>query len=296
MAEPAPPAPAARILEALPVGVLQLDSGRDIAYRNERLTELTGVAVATIDVLLTAVEPADRAAFERALADVVGDRRGGNIEVGYRHPDGQPRQWAVSLRALPPGPDGAGGSAVLCIADVTTAGTAESAQPDADATFDALTRCYSRTSILAALERLLDAGRGGPGVGLIFVDLDRFKEVNDSLGHTAGDRLLVQVAERLMTAARDSDLVGRLGGDEFLVVCPGVAGAAEALRIGERIAFVLGSARVEVGGEWVLPRVSIGVAWSPPASCSADALVGRADTAMHESRRRRRGDRTAAKH
>jgi GGDEF domain-containing protein len=70
------------------------------------------------------------------------------------------------------------------------------------------------------------------------------------------------------------------------------AGADKAVRIGERIAFLLGSTRVEVDGGWLQPRVSIGVAWSPPASCTAHVLVGRADSAMRKSRKRR-DNRTA---
>jgi diguanylate cyclase (GGDEF)-like protein len=101
------------------------------------------------------------------------------------------------------------------------------------ATFDVLTRCHNRAAILQVLERAL-AEPSQVGTAAIFVDLDRFKEINDRLGHAAGDALLVEVAQRLRRSVRDRDLVGRLGGDEwcttrdrFTLPRPGSADPAE---------------------------------------------------------------------
>ena len=85
------------------------------------------------------------------------------------------------------------------------------------ATYDTLTHAYNRSSILAVLQDELSASRRQQ-TGVVYVDLDEFKPVNDTLGHAAGDELLVLVAERLKMASRDSDVLGRLGGDEFLIV------------------------------------------------------------------------------
>ena len=95
------------------------------------------------------------------------------------------------------------------------------------------------------------------GAAVVFVDLDKFKDLNDRLGHAAGDRLLTHVGERLLGAVRDDDLVGRLGGDEFLIICRQVRSSDEALAIGER----------------------------PAAASTADALIARADEAMYRSKR-----------
>jgi diguanylate cyclase (GGDEF)-like protein len=89
---------------------------------------------------------------------------------------------------------------------------------------------------------------------------------------------------------RQADVVGRLGGDEFLVVCRRVESAAQALEIAQRIADALGALEIELGSERVTPRASIGVVWAPAsARVGADALVARADAAMYESKRQRQG-------
>jgi diguanylate cyclase (GGDEF)-like protein len=117
----------------------------------------------------------------------------------------------------------------------------------------------------------------------IFVDLDRFKPVNDTLGHAAGDELLVKVAERLAGLLRDEDVVGRIGGDEFLLVLPGVGDPDEAKAIGERVHEAL-HRPFEISGEVVAIGASIGVACGPEGSTSDD-LVAHADEAMYVSKR-----------
>ena len=108
------------------------------------------------------------------------------------------------------------------------------------ASVDQLTSCLNRAATLDLLATVL--ARDEPterGTAVAYIDLDRFKPVNDRFGHAAGDRLLVAVAERLRLAVRGCDSIGRLGGDEFLVICPGVEGASTAIEIGERLAAVL---------------------------------------------------------
>ena len=120
---------------------------------------------------------------------------------------------------------------------------------------------------------------------MAFLDIDGFKSVNDSLGHAAGDELLVVVADRLRAAVRGRDIVGRLGGDEFLVVCPDVADPAEAVALAQRVQdAVYGT--VTVGDTAIELRVSVGVAWSGAEDASAEVLVARADAIMYESKRR----------
>ena len=127
------------------------------------------------------------------------------------------------------------------------------------------------------------ARNAGAGSALIFIDLDDFKSVNDRFGHAAGDRLLVAPVDRLRGALRDGDDVGRLGGDEFLVICPRVDNPGQALRIAERIAAAT-TVTIDVGPGAVDLRTSIGVAWTTE-TLDPDAFIAQADSAMYESKR-----------
>ena len=122
------------------------------------------------------------------------------------------------------------------------------------------------------------------GVGLLLLDLNRFKEVNDTLGHHAGDQLLVEVAARLSAAARRNDLVARLGGDEFAVLLPGVPDEATAIELGERVhAALCGPATVD--GVVVDVSGSIGISRYPGPSANAGELLQHADIAMYTAKR-----------
>jgi diguanylate cyclase (GGDEF)-like protein len=127
---------------------------------------------------------------------------------------------------------------------------------------------------------LSNARRHGYGLAVLFVDLDLFKEVNDRLGHHAGDQLLVEVASRLRSAVRAGDTVARLGGDEFAVLLPHVVDSAEAEAVARRILDVLGE---PLSGPWGQAEVSasIGIAVSPDATGTFETLLRWADGAMY---------------
>jgi diguanylate cyclase (GGDEF)-like protein len=116
----------------------------------------------------------------------------------------------------------------------------------------------------------------------VYVDLDEFKPVNDTLGHAAGDELLVLVAERLREASRDTDLVGRLGGDEFLVVLHDIPTAKVAMTVADRICELMRTV-FELATGSVALRGSVGVAFSKGGT-DAEELIRRADAAMYSSK------------
>ncbi len=148
---------------------------------------------------------------------------------------------------------------------------------------DFLTGLYNRVAFKEQLERALSlAERNSSSLAILFLDLDDFKEVNDSLGHDAGDRLLVEVANRLPACVRTEDTIARLGGDEFCVLLENLTDAGGALRTAERIKarlaepFVLGAHRV--------PRLTAsvgGVVTNPNGPPSAERLLNEADAAMY---------------
>ncbi|MBL7521346.1 diguanylate cyclase [Frankia sp. CNm7] len=150
---------------------------------------------------------------------------------------------------------------------------------------DPLTGLPNRAALLRRLDRGLRRARvGGTRVGVLFIDLDGFKAVNDTLGHQAGDELLRTVADRLRREVRPRDVVGRLAGDEFAVLCDDVAGVEDLKAIGERVRHGLTAPielrrPVSVGG-------SIGLAVSGPGLDEAEGLLDAADMAMYAAKRR----------
>ena len=152
---------------------------------------------------------------------------------------------------------------------------------------DPLTGLPNRYLLERQLEESVPEASGGSFTAILFVDLDGFKEVNDSLGHLAGDAVLRAVAERLESGVRPRDTAARFGGDEFCILLARVSGVTEAARIAERLQTSLGEP-FSVGGSDATVRVtaSIGVAVRPPDSGhrSPEELVGEADAAMYRAK------------
>lgn len=150
---------------------------------------------------------------------------------------------------------------------------------------DPLTGLPTRTLLLDRLQMALGAAlRGGHRGALLFVDLDRFKQVNDSHGHRAGDLVLQAVAERMRAAVRESDTVARVGGDEFIVLLPSIGQADD----GEAVAAKLLAALlppVDADGVALSVGASIGLVEFGAEPTSADALIDRADQAMYIAKR-----------
>lgn len=149
------------------------------------------------------------------------------------------------------------------------------------ATHDALTGLPNRALFLDALDQALAWAAPGAHLAVLFCDLDRFKGVNDTLGHAAGDELLRQVSARLRAAVRPGDTVGRLSGDEFAIILPGLVDPADATGLAERVVGCFHQPfRLE--GQDVAVGTSVGVAVQEPgAPDTAEQLLRRADTAMY---------------
>jgi diguanylate cyclase (GGDEF)-like protein/PAS domain S-box-containing protein len=157
-------------------------------------------------------------------------------------------------------------------------------QLERQALHDPLTRLPNRVLLMdRARQALARLHRGRNPVALIFIDLDRFKAVNDTLGHAAGDELLVLVARRLVEVLRDSDTVARLGGDEFVILAEDLDGDAEAVAVGERVLHVLEES-FRVGAAEVSMRASVGVAVAHEPSANVEELLREADMAMYRAK------------
>ncbi|MDX1934028.1 MAG: EAL domain-containing protein [Capsulimonadales bacterium] len=135
---------------------------------------------------------------------------------------------------------------------------------------------------------LAAAGRRRHSVAVLFLDLDRFKKINDTFGHTAGDRLLSNIAERMRSCLRDEDMVARLHGDEFVVILPQVRDARDAIRVAEKLLsrFVQ---PFDLNGNQLMLTVSIGISLFPQDGQTPDDLITRADDAMYRAKGSGRG-------
>jgi diguanylate cyclase (GGDEF)-like protein/PAS domain S-box-containing protein len=280
-----------RVAETVPLGLLHLDRAGAVLYANERVNEILGVP--KIDDTISPfanIVAADRETFERSLAQVMLDGVDVDLEVAVAtRRMGDDRLCTLRLRALND-TDGTISGAIVCVEDVTERARAR-AELEHRATYDPLTGCLNRASVL----QVADAHLSSPSpVGVIFLDLDGFKLVNDELGHATGDLVLIEAVNRARSCVRDTDVVGRLGGDEFLVVCPHAHDLDGLLHTAERIATAF-AAPLVVGEKQLTMRASIGVSRAAIGTTSEE-LVASADAAMYEAKRNRDGRPVARIH
>jgi diguanylate cyclase (GGDEF)-like protein/PAS domain S-box-containing protein len=157
---------------------------------------------------------------------------------------------------------------------------------------DPLTGLPNRARFFDHVHTIVSRGPG-PIVGVLYVDLDTFKPVNDRLGHAAGDRVLKTAGRRLSAAVRDRDLVARLGGDEFAIACHGVSDAGVLEAIAARVTAAIAEP-MTIGPERVQVGASVGIASCEPGALSADQLVEAADAALYQAKQSGRGGWTSS--
>ena len=215
------------------------------------------------------------------MALIRGDIDHHHTEVRTLRPDGT-WIWTSLTRSIVRDADGRPRYSLSQVSDVTEQKEVQQ-RIERFAFTDTLTGLPNRRAFVDALDRAIATRRAsGRPVALLFVDLDHFKTVNDHLGHDAGDALLVAVAEGLLASVRASDVVARIGGDEFAVIITD-AGGAEMGRIADRLRETMRFPRELPDGSLVTVTASIGLAWAAGEE-STDELLRRADEAMYEAK------------
>ena len=160
---------------------------------------------------------------------------------------------------------------------------AEAAEHESRATTDALTKLLVRRAFLERAQAILESTQGR-SASVLMLDLDHFKTVNDTFGHLAGDAVLQEVATRLGQALRQEDLLGRFGGEEFVVLLPG-ADQAQALATAERLRHGVAANPMVTESGRVTQTISIGVATAPQDGVTLESLIGNADDALYAAKR-----------
>ncbi len=271
-------------LELVPFAMLVADGAGRVIGANRRWSEISGLdEIASLGRgWLDALSGDSRALLERDLDRVAA--RGGTACSDHQLSGGGSSRWtrwwlSRHLQAGEP-------LVAMAAADVDD-DYARQASLYHLATHDALTGLANRSHFVDSIEQALRRNqRQARRVGVVYVDLDGFKHVNDRGGHSLGDRVLLAIGSRLRHAVRAADTVARIGGDEFAVLCEGLAEAEQAEVVARRIEQALAES-VELDGErWTVPA-SVGAAVDRGGPDTAEELMDRADRAMYSAKHAR---------
>jgi diguanylate cyclase (GGDEF)-like protein/PAS domain S-box-containing protein len=264
-----------------PIAIALLTEDQHITRVNTAFEKLLGRSAAELIGRVAAeLTPPDPVPARRAADGAASS--GGQYEIHFARPDGSEVWGRVSSTTLAVESEAEPCVLLTQIEDITILRTIQARFAYA-ATHDRLTGLANRALVLDRLSTALAESERGPDrVAAFYCDLDHFKEINDTLGHAAGDQLLAEVARRLEVTARERDTVGRLGGDEFVVIAYPVPSAAEAACIAARLMEAV-QLPLELEGRKVRPTASIGAALSAPGAI-ADQLLADADRAMYAAK------------
>jgi diguanylate cyclase (GGDEF)-like protein/PAS domain S-box-containing protein len=277
------------LFEDAPVGIciVDLDPQQigDVLSSNAAMSRVTGypperlVGMSAFDL----ISEEDQALSHRSVDDLTAGRLSEySAERRLVRSDGSEIWVRISVACTYE--SGRPALAIAYFEDITAHKTAE-AELERRALLDPLTGLANRTLVMDHLTLALrQRARSGGLVGLLYLDLDRFKDVNDVYGHDIGDQLLREVASRLSTVVRAADTAGRLGGDEFIVVCPQLQSADEMGAVAQRLLDALGHSVTVPGAPPLEISASIGTALGEQ-DIGSEELLRRADLAMYEAKR-----------
>jgi len=271
----------AALARCAPVGIFASDVGLRLGFVNDRFAALTGLPTHALlgTGWLDAVHRDDLPGLYQAVQTVLG---GAPVELTTRLVRDEDRQCWLQLRLAPTTTPERAAGFIGTAEDVTERRSWEE-HLTYQAQHDPLTGLVNRRRLIEVLTDVLSSRRGRDReFAVLFLDLDGFKEINDTYGHDAGDRALIEVARRLQKVVRDTDLLARVAGDEFVVVLRQVTSEAEAAAAARRHLAALASP-VRIGRTEVALSASVGVAM-PTGFDTPESLLRAADRVMYEAK------------
>lgn len=279
------------IIDSVPQMIFARDAEGRFMFVNQSAADHFGLPVAALEgqrlqdlgVSMTASEIAE--CLSEDLHVLESDEESFLDDVCYHDAQGRARIWLEHRQPI----DYYGKRIVLGVASDVTDQKMIQQQIRHQAFHDSLTDLPNRALLLETLNRELDRSRRHEYCGaVLFIDLDHFKKINDSLGHPAGDLVLQSVSQRLRSACRGEDTIARLGGDEFVIVVPELDGnlesaAGKALDVAEKVRNLV-SQPIEVQDQWLSVTCSIGIAMFPENNVDVHGILRYADTAMYHAK------------
>ncbi len=254
---------------------------------SEGAEDILGVQPGTFaggyDGLRTVIHPDDWPLVESGVADALVKGEGFDLDVRLLDHDGQVR-WTHTQAEVECNAEGKPLHVRGAVADISQQKAAQETIEQL-AYFDPLTKLPNRRLLFDRVRQAVAAAKRSGGCGaLLFIDLDHFKRINDSLGHRAGDQILIEVAARLRALTREADTIARLGGDEFVVVLHAVANPGAIRRAAYRVLERL-SGNYAIAGHPYHLSASVGVALFPADGDDTTELLHRADAAMYQAKK-----------
>jgi diguanylate cyclase (GGDEF)-like protein/PAS domain S-box-containing protein len=268
------------------IGNWEYNVARDQAYWSDEMYRIFGFVpqefVPTYKAFLRLIHPDDRESVRKSVREALYEGEQYDIEYRIVRPDGEVRSIHTRYEVVHD-ETGRPVRSVGTLHDITERKALEE-RLEHQAFHDPLTDVPNRTLFMDRLEHALArAGRSKDSVAVMFLDLDNFKLMNDSLGHEVGDRLLVAAAERLQSCLRPGDTIARLGGDEFTILLENIGGESGATRVAERITEAL-RAPFAIAGQDLFVTSSIGIALSSPDRDRPADLLQEADLAQYQAK------------
>lgn len=274
-----------RQLSALsPVGIFQINLEHEITYVNSRWSEITGInqPLANLEIWLNRIRTEDRRRTLKAWSNLIQNHEEFVVEVGFEKEDSG-ITWAIIEASVLYDGKGKVYGYMGAISDITDLKNAQ-LQMENLAFYDPLTGLSNRRLFKDRLSKAVaESKRRGSFIALLFLDLDQFKRINDSLGHDAGDQLLVEIARRLEHSVRETDTVSRIGGDEFTVLLGDIDSTHGVRHIADKILQNL-CKPVMLKNQEVINTVSIGITMAPSDGDDSNTLMRNADMAMYQAK------------